>query len=242
MTRRTSSGVRLVGALPGLAEQPRLVVGRERRRLADVDVGRLRAAAIVATMASTTLRARHDEQAHRTAQPLGDRRDWRRTAAAPARSVRGRASPAALSTSGSSTRTVITTTSRSPAACSAAATWSSACGLRTGTRTQPGRVASCAGDTWSSLTTSNAAGASSSAVSGSTGRPAVSTSSPMTASSEAAATAGASPAASAASGAPASTTPVATRPTGTASSADRQRHPVRRVLVRACADGRAPRS
>ena len=63
----------LVGALPGVAQQARLIVGRERRRLADVDVGRAQAERPCATMASTTLRA--GTISSRTGRPyaLGER-------------------------------------------------------------------------------------------------------------------------------------------------------------------------
>ena len=63
MTSRTSSGFGLVGAFPRLAEQPRLVVGRQRRRLADVDVGRAQAKDRADDGVDDVAR-RHDEQAH----------------------------------------------------------------------------------------------------------------------------------------------------------------------------------
>ena len=73
--------VRLVGALPRLAEQARLVVGRQRRRLADVDVGRAqpqdRGDDGVEDVAG-----RHDEQAHRTTDAARPAPRPRRAAAA----------------------------------------------------------------------------------------------------------------------------------------------------------------
>ena len=65
---------RLLGAFPGIAQQACLVCCRERRRLADVDVGRAKAKHRRDDRVDDVAR-RHDEQPHRTVAPLGDRHD-----------------------------------------------------------------------------------------------------------------------------------------------------------------------
>ena len=66
-------GSGLLGAFPGIAEQSGLICGRERRRLADVDVGRAKAKNRGDDGVNDVAR-RHDEKAHRTIAPLGDAR------------------------------------------------------------------------------------------------------------------------------------------------------------------------
>ena len=66
----------LVGPLPGLAEQPGLFVGRERRRFADVHVRRSKAQDGRDDRVEHVVRG-HDQQAHRTAVALGERDHFR---------------------------------------------------------------------------------------------------------------------------------------------------------------------
>ena len=111
-------GFGLVGALPGLAEQARLIGGRQRRRFADVHVGRAEA------------NDRADDgvddvagRARSAGAPAGRRarRARRHPRAAAARTASASRCAAASSlTSTSSSRAVMTTTSRSPGVCSAA--------------------------------------------------------------------------------------------------------------------------
>ena len=64
----------LVRALPRFAQQARLIVGRQRRRFADVHVGGAQPQDGGDDRVDDVVR-RHDEQAHRTAVPLGERDD-----------------------------------------------------------------------------------------------------------------------------------------------------------------------
>ena len=76
----------LRGLLPGLAEQPRLFVGRERGRLADVHVRRSQPQDRRDDGVEDVVR-RDDEQAHRAIVPLGQRRRPPRAPAARPASV-----------------------------------------------------------------------------------------------------------------------------------------------------------
>ena len=141
----------LVGALPGLAQQTRLVLGRERGRLADVHVGRAKTDDGADDRVDDVVGG-DDEEAHRTADALGERDDVREQPplVRRRRALAGRL----LATSTSSSLAVIDHDVAIPGASEARPRRERArCGLRTGTSTLPGRAS-----IWSSESSARAAG------------------------------------------------------------------------------------
>ena len=149
-------GRRLARALPGFAEQPRLVVGRQRFGFADVNLGRLEAQGGLDDRVED-VDARHDHQPDRA--PFAFRRGDHGRQQGRSSSVACGSCDGSSGTSTPTSRTVIATTSRSPASRIAPTRWARMCGRRTGTRKLPGRASTCrksttsAGSSWKSSTT-----------------------------------------------------------------------------------------